>query len=221
VTGAINSICGSDCKHDKFKDQTVIVAGTGPSLTQDVCILCNNSGLPIYGCNNTWTALNLDVFLACNPEYYDHYWERIRFNPMKKYTWDKATAEKYGINYIAGRWADGLSTDPNFIHYHHGAGPQILNVALHHGFQRMLLVGWDMRYPGKIDRYNFTEKRHFFGEDSLTKKHYPNTGPNGEFTGLIKEMETIKPEEYGIEIINCTPNSAMTCFPFGNLKDYL
>ena len=47
-----------------------------------------------------------------------------------------------------------------------------------------------------------------------------NLGPDGELVGLIKEMETIKPEDYGIEIINCTPDSAMKCFPFGELKDY-
>jgi hypothetical protein len=48
-----------------------------------------------------------------------------------------------------------------------------------------------------------------------------NLGPNGELIGLIKEMETIHPSDYGIEIINCTPGSALTHFPMGELRDYV
>ena len=58
---------------------------------------------------------------------------------------------------------------------------------------------------GRSIRTTFTGKRHYFGEDALTEKHWPRTGPNGECEGLIREMETIQPEDYGIEIINCTP----------------
>jgi hypothetical protein len=45
------------------------------------------------------------------------------------------------------------------------------------------------------------------------------TGPNGELSGLIKEMETIHPADYGIRIINCTPGSAMTHFEMMDLTD--
>jgi hypothetical protein len=76
-----------------------------------------------------------------------------------------------------------------------------------------------MRFPGKITDRNYTEPRHFFGEDELTKTHWPKTDPNGDLGGLIKEMETIIPSDYGIEIINATPNSAMTCFPMMSLDD--
>lgn len=77
----------------------------------------------------------------------------------------------------------------------------------------MLLVGWDMRHQGK---------RHYFGEYPGPMHHVTkNLGPNGELIGLIKEMETIKPADYDIEIINCTPGSALTHFPQGRLDDYM
>jgi hypothetical protein len=88
----------------------------------------------------------------------------------------------------------------------------MVNLALHYGAKVMLLVGWDMRY---------SERRHYFGEYPEPLRHFPKTGPSGELTGLIREMETIKPEDYGIEIINCTPDSAMTCFPSLSLSDAL
>jgi hypothetical protein len=126
-----------------------------------------------------------------------------------------------GLQWIEGRWEPGISTVNSYIHYHHGSGPQIFNLAYHYGVRTFILIGWDMRYLGKIDRKNYTGKRHFFGECPLTKGHYPQTGPNGELTGLINEMATIHPPQYGIEVINCTPDSAMTCFPMMPLDEAL
>lgn len=157
---------------------------------------------------------DLDVHIACNPEWWDMYYSDIRHYRCSKWTWDETTAKRYGINHIKGKWADGLSTDPWCIHYHHGSGPQMVNLALHYGVKTMVLLGWDMRYPPRGNR-------HYFGEYPKELQHWPKTGPNGEFTGLIKEMETIKPTDYGIEIINCTPESALTCFPMMTLADFL
>lgn len=197
----------------KYKGQTAFIVCTGPSLTPDVIDQINESRLPKFGVNTTYSVVNLDVFHACNEDFYDYYWSRgLEDHPAEKWTFLPHVAEKYGINYIEGRWCDGLSDDPSYICFHHGSGPQILNIAYNYGVSRMLLVGWDMRYK---------EKRHFFGEYPDKMRHFPRTGPQGELDGLIKEMETINPQRYGVEIINCTPDSAMKCFPFGDLADYL
>jgi hypothetical protein len=195
-----------------------VIIGTGPGLTKDQ--LSKVSHLKKFGCNNAIFATPLDVFHACNIGWYDHYWPQIKDISCDKWTWSRETADKYGINHIEGRWADGLSTDPGYIHLHHGAGPQLVNLAYHYGCRKMILIGWDMRYHGKNNRYNY-EKRHFFGEYPAELQHWPQTGPDGELTGLIKEMETIKPADYGIEIINCTPGSAMKCFPEKSLDEVL
>lgn len=187
-----------------------VIVGTGPSLTK--VQLDQVKHLKKFGCNNAIFDCDLDVHLACNIEWWDHYCKATEKHRCDKWTWDKATAEKYGLNYIEGRWGDGLSTDPNYIHYHHGSGPQILNLAYHYGVKTFLLIGWDMCYR---------EKRHYFGEYPEQLRHFPKTGPNGELTGLIKEMETIKPIEYNINVINCTPDSAMTCFPLRSLSECL
>jgi len=75
-----------------------------------------------------------------------------------------------------------------------------------------------MRYLGKTGPSTYTRRR-YLDEDPLTINHWPQTGPNGEQTGLIKEMETIVPADYGIEIINCTVDSAMHCFPMMDLRE--
>lgn len=180
------------------------IIGTGPSLTIDQINAVSH--LPKFGVNNA-AEFNLDVHIA-DPKWYNYYGVNFK---AEKWTWDKKTADRFNINYIEGLWLPGLSTDPKYIHYHHGTGPQIINIAYHYGVKVMLLLGYDMRYG---------EKRHYFGEYPKPLLHWPQTGPNGEFTGLIKEMESIKPEKYGIQIYNCTPNSALTCYPYRSILEF-
>ena len=78
-----------------------------------------------------------------------------------------------GLNYIREEWIDGLSTDTDYIAAHHGSGPQAVNIAYHYGCEVILLIGWDMRFNGKVNRRTFTGKRHYFGEAELTEKHWP------------------------------------------------
>jgi hypothetical protein len=198
---------------------TGIVCGTGPSITPDTISAVNHSQLPVFCANRAHEIFRCDVLHGCNSQFWDYYWPQIKDKPCDKWTTRPELKGKYpGLNYIEERWEPGLSRDPSWISAHHGTGPQLVNIAYLYGCTRLLLVGWDMRYHGKQSRTEYTRRR-YLGEDPLTRNHWPMTGDQGEFSGLIKEMETIKPAEYGIEIINCTPGSAMDCFPFGDLNE--
>ena len=196
-----------------------VIIGTGPSLTLEQ--IEKVSHLRKFGANRAF-EFNVDVLHGCNYQFWDHYWPQVKDLPCEKWTTRPELKGKYpGLNYIEERWIDGLSTDPSYVAAHHGTGPQVLNLALHYGCKVMFLIGWDMKFPGKIDNRRYTGKRHYFGEDPLTEIHWPKTSPDGSLGGLIREMETIHPEDYGIEIINCTPGSAMTCFPMMDLDKAL
>lgn len=201
-----------------YQGQTAILCGTGPGITKEVIQSCNaaraSGDVKLFGVNLNYRIFDLDVHLACNSGFWDEFWNDIKTHPCEKWTPREESAEQYSINFIEERWAPGLSTDPSYIHAHHGSGPQSVNLALHYGITRMILVGWDMRYPPG-------GKRHYFGEYPAPLLHWPQTGPNGEMTGLISEMETIRPDDYGIEIVNCTPGSALKHFPSGDLKDFV
>ena len=196
-----------------------VVIGTGPSLTSEQ--IDKVSHLKKFGANRAF-EFDVDVLHGCNHQFWDYYWDQVKDLRCDKWTTRPELIGKYeGLDYIEERWEDGLSTDPTYICAHHGTGPQLVNLALHYGCEKMILIGWDMRFPGKVDRYKFKGKRHYFGEDKLTQKHWPMTGPDGECEGLIREMETIKPKDYGIEIVNCSPGSAMRCFPMIPLDEAL
>jgi hypothetical protein len=211
--------------------RTAIICGTGPSLTPAVVARVNRIALArkayVFGVNNTiLSGLALDGFFANNVEWWDHYGntpalqDRVALG-TQAWTWDQMTAINYGVNYVPGRWSDGpgarrrvrsLSTDPAFIHYGHGSGYEVLGCAYHCGVRRMLLVGYDLRYPTD-------GPRHFFGEYPKGLQHWPKTGPDGQMTGLLDIYETIDLRALGLEIVNCTPGSALTRFGYQNLEE--
>lgn len=202
--------------------------GTGPSLTEEAIKLIRESDLPKFGCNNTYQLFDLEALLSCNPEWWDYYWprdERLREGEFTKWTWDKPTANKYGLAYIQGRWGDGLSTDSRVIHYGHSSGYQLIGLALHYGVKEFILIGYDLKYPGGYDgtRRVPGSGRHYFGEYPKELEHWTrfNIGPEGELEGLLKCYRTIVPDEYGIRIINCSPDSALDFFEVGELEEYV
>ena len=204
--------------------KTGIIIGTGPSLSDDQIRWANDkqyNGAWLFGVNNVYQRVpNLNVHIACNPEWWDEYAYDAALceGAFDKWTWDKHTYEwRTGsiknLNYIEGRWGDSLSKDPNYIHYGHASGYQILGIAYHYGIRNFYLLGYDMAYPPG-------QKRHYFGEYPKSLYHDPKTGPNGEFTGLIKQFETIDEIDLGITVINLTENSALNHFAKGKIDDY-
>jgi hypothetical protein len=198
-----------------------VVLGTGPSLTREQIELVERRRLRTFGCNNSIFATALDVHLACNWQWWRHYYPQVVGLPGDKWTTRPELIGVYpGVDYIMEKWEPGLSTDPSYICAHHGSGPQILNMALHYGAKKIILLGWDMRFPGKVSDREYKGRRHYFGSNGeypASMQHWPRTGPEGELTGLIDEMRTIEPAAYGIDIVNCTPNTALDCFRRGQL----
>jgi len=212
--------------------KTAVVLATGPSLTPEVLAAAlagqEEGQVSVFGMNHVWRDFpTLDVFLSCNPEYYDTQWERgLKDLAAEKWTWHKPTALKYGIRHIGGRWGDGFSTDPRVIHYGHGSGFQLPQIAYHAGFRRLLLCGYDMRYAEDYDGKNHrvgSSPRHYFGEyEDKQLNHWPSVKVrNGVHVELIQQFEKVKRLNPEVEIINCSPGSAMTCFPMANLVDLL
>lgn len=167
-------------------------------------------GAKLFGVNNTWRDFDLDCWIACDPAWHAVY-SPVRLD-CDQWHWDSDVCRRHGYRYIEGRWGDGLSRDKKFIHYGHSSGYQALNLAMHYGCDPILLAGFDMQYA---------ERRHYFDGLSDQAGEYPaQLRKFSTFDGLIRCYETIAMQQGLPRIINCTPGSALTCFPFGNLDDY-
>lgn len=189
-----------------------IILGTGPSLAdqkQDIIRLRNN-GFMVFGVNNTFEDFDLDVWVACDPKWHQVY-SPIRGDFFKLH-WDKDICEKYGYEYIEGRWGDGLSTDKSYIHYGHSSGYQALNLAVLWDAEEIYLCGYDMNYN--------SDTRHYFTGLSNRDGEYPETlRKYSTFDGLIKCYETIPKVNPDLKIYNCTKDSGLTCFPHQEIGD--
>jgi hypothetical protein len=126
---------------------------------------------------------------------------------LLSYHWDKSICDKYGLLHVPGRWGDGLSIDPRYIHYGHSACYMLLNLAQHMGCVMSVLVGYDMQYPKAAARHYFTGLSDQPGEYAAALRKYST------FDGLIKCYETVAKQPLSMTVVNATPDSALTCFP--------
>lgn len=201
-----------------------VVIGTGPSLADiadDVRQLKAEGRVKLFGINNTHQDFDLDCWIACDPTWHNHY-GRIS-GDFDKWHWDKGICEKYGYRYIEGRWEDGLSTDPNYLSLGHASGWQALNLAVHYGCEKILLVGHDMTYRENEPRHYFTDVSDVAGEYPQSLRKY-SLFAKPDKTGLLYNYKHIADQAERGEIppiINCTIRSAMTWFPIDHIWNHV
>ena len=103
----------------------------------------------------------------------------------------------------------GISLEPNKICWNHNSGAAAINLAVHFGVKRIILLGFDM----KLDANN-NQHWHKFYTTSL--KVVPHTMKRHMmcFPTIAEDLRSIE-----VEIINCSPDSMIEAFPKINFKD--
>ncbi len=158
--------------------------------------------------NNTWElAPWADMMYAADASWWNKY---------HPYT-GRFTGLKVSASEECGRYADvlclqysernGFDPDPAFVTKGGNSGFQAIHIAAHAGGSRILLCGFDMRGGHWHGRHTYPLREH----------------GDGIFAEWIERMATLKAPlaERGIEIINCTPGSALKCWPFIPLEEAL
>lgn len=97
----------------------------------------------------------------------------------------------------------GLSDDPGFLVTGGNSGYQAIGLAVHFGASRIILTGYDMQATGG--------KSHWHGD------HGPglNNPKPATLSGWVENFATLPPDlqRRGVEVINSTRITALTCFP--------
>ena len=215
-----------------------LILGTGPSLNDVKHLIPDFNGL-VFGCNNTYQDIDIDVWLACDPQWH------ARYSPVRGdfagWHWDKDICTKHSYIYVEGVWmVDGVAyprdqyitppgpcgglwlKDKTRISLNHCSGAQLLNLACNqYEATEVILVGHDFHYSGT--------QRHYFDDLSNVPGEYPQElRKTSEFSkrddpdDLMRVYKRIS-ETPGLKtrIINCTPDSALPWFEMGNLEDHL
>jgi hypothetical protein len=198
---------------NRWTGETCIVAATGPSLSVEVAEHVEDSGKRVIAVNDAYRLLpHADVLYACDAKWWevhkgcpDFAGERWSSHEAGGSNDKTIAARDYGLHLVPGRSGDAFRTD-GMVAYGGNSGFQAVNLAILFGAVRIVLVGFDMRETGG--------KRHFFGD-------HPRPLRNGGcFRRWAERFATAARQlPSGVEIVNATLNSGITCFPFVRLED--
>lgn len=161
--------------------------------------------------NDAWRlAPWADLLYACDFAWWDHHGGVPDFRGAKVSQDQRCPLKWPEILRIRGEHRPGLSLDPDCIHFGSNSGYQALNLAVLLGAKRIVLLGFDMK-PAPDGR------RHWFGNHpGALHRHSP-------YGDWIRNFRTTLPdlERAGVEVINCTPGSALDCFPSARMEDVI
>lgn len=112
-------------------------------------------------------------------------------------------AHRFGLNYIASIDFPGFSLDQTAVHMGGNSGYQALNLAVLSGSKEIRLYGFDMKDSG-----------HFFGNHPPTLRRTESS----RYRHWVQSLNaaSVHAKELGINILNCTPGSALRCFEFAD-----
>ena len=228
-----------------YEGQTAVIIATGPSINEEqISLVRSAKNVKVITVNNAYQIFPFtDIQVACNHNWWQHYLED---DPVLKslkadcwtrlFEWEKRKPERGIPQFLKDQDVvklidvtiqDGLSTDPSLVHFNHGSGPMALNIATLYGFKKIILVGHDMKFARDYDGANGkvgSTPRHYFGEYPKLMQHFPKSknsvDENGVMVGLIKVYESTIRDliNMNVDVVNCTPNSALNCFRKSSLE---
>lgn len=195
-----------------WREHSVVVVASGPSLDQHhldlVRIARTRGAYRVIVTNNTvQRAPWADVAFFGDYLAVQHYRHELG-HLSQWWTSSRPAAQRFGCNYVEAEVGDGLGQ--HVLRMNGNTGGMAINLATLWGAERVLLLGFDMR----------------LGDDG--RPHWFGNHPDGliqtqRFKDWIASMRVIArdADDRGIEIINCTPGSALDCFPLATLRDAL
>ncbi len=119
----------------------------------------------------------------------------------------------------------GLEKNPSALAHGANSGYQAINLAYHFGAKRIMLLGYDMHVNGRSHWHD--EARPQWRNERYPEIHFlPHF--DGSVEGLVDgKVVTVKPslvdalKAEGVDVVNCTPGSALKCWPYLPLDEAL
>lgn len=196
---------------EKLWPESVIVClGSGPSLTQADVDFCRGRALVIAIKDTIDLCPWADVLYGCGADAGGQTWWRRRGPSLPM------TGLRYSLDEAASEWAsvlkyrkdDGLETDPGYLALGGNSGYQAVNLSVHLGARKVVLLGYDMQ------------------KDPAGRQHYFGDHPRGNqlpFDLFLFRFPTIMEplKALGVELINASRQTALTCVPRGTLQEAL
>ncbi|HCZ47955.1 MAG TPA: hypothetical protein DCZ11_03000 [Gammaproteobacteria bacterium] len=127
--------------------------------------------------------------------------------------WSPSTEARdaLGTQWVRGRHGEGHSRVPGVIHYGGNGGYQMIELATQFGARQIVLLGYDMERRG--------DQVHWHGRHPV-----PLGNCSGDlFVKWRRRLGVLAADlrVLGVDVINCSRHSALTCFDRRPLEDTL
>jgi hypothetical protein len=204
-----------------FPGETVVVIGGGTSLTPEDVAYCQGRARVVAIKEAYLLAPWADVLYACESKWWQHYQGAPTFAGLKYAllpdAQDHPAAPSYldvfqrfpDVQLLRHTGAEGLELDPSGLRHGYNSGHQAINVAVHLGASRIVLLGFDMsRGP--------TGEQNWFGA-------HPNHLTGSPYPIFAQHMHTlVEPlKALGVEVLNASRFTVLTAFPRVSLEEAL
>ncbi len=192
-----------------WPSETVVCFGTGPSLTREDVDYCRGRAKVIAIKHAIDWAPWADAIYSCGGDA-GKWWQRT----------GPSLADYAGLRYTldpkASEWAQvlkntgflGLESDPSGLRTGKNSGFQAINLAVHLGAARIVLLGYDMQPDAK-------DQDHFFGQH-WHKSRVPFRAFVELFESLVEPLRAL-----GIRVINASRETALKCFERMSIQEAL
>jgi len=188
---------------------TVVCLGGGPSLVAEDVDYCHGKAV-VVAIND---AHRLAPWADCLYSSDQRWWEAYRgvpeFQGLKVGIHPLVPGPDWKVTVLRNTGTAGLELTPTGLRTGQNSGAAAINLAVHFGARRILLLGYDMgRTNGQA---------HWFGN------HPDRLRADSPFPAFIQRFrQMVDPlKQLGIEVINCSRHTALDCFPRAALRDVL
>jgi hypothetical protein len=192
---------------------TVVCLGGGPSLTKQQVDLAAGRARAL-AINDAWRlAPWADVLYACDWRWWQTYDGVPGFAGLKvTLSNSRGHLDAWpDIRMVENTGTEGLEDAPTGLRTGRNGGYQAINLAVHLGARRVVLLGYDMKAAPD-------GRTHWFGDhaDWPTRTTIYETVMRPHFAGLVAPLA-----RRAVEVVNATPESALDAFPKMRLEEVL
>jgi hypothetical protein len=197
--------------------ETAVCIASGPSLNAEDVEYVKGKARTIVINGSYVLAPWADVLYSADANPFRWYWEhgpkgyeRIAMRDFRglKFSLTKRSAQWSGVQVLKQGCEDGLSLDPTRLCLGMNSGYQAINLAVLLGAVRILLLGYDMNVAKDGTEYWHAQHPH--------KKRSPYKSFRRLFPGIVAPLK-----KAGVDVINCSRETALECFPRMSLREAL
>jgi hypothetical protein len=198
----------------EFAGKTVVVVASGPSLTPEDCELVRNSGHAVIVTNTSFRLCPwADVLFAFDVKWWDEYHEEVKQVFKGRCMTYANAAMRYGAESVF---------DCSWFTSHSNSGACAIGLAIAGKAKHIILLGADCQRTGG--------KTHWHGDhpkvmrSKRARKSWPMGMSNADSMNRWPaqyQSAAMQADIHGVEVINASRETALTCFKRARLEDVL